>query len=99
MESATTVHVPGVRVSADGLSAFVTLEPSALPVPDADLAAALDRAGVKSGILRDVLAKLSGGEHPSGAVLIASGKHPSRGEDGRIEWLFSPEPGLSLIHI
>jgi len=97
LDTEKVVSAAAISVSADGLAAYAVIDAVA-PVPSvADLREALDRAGIRYGILNDVLESVASAPSGNAPLLVASGKAPLRGENGRIEWLFSPAPGTKAM--
>ena len=97
MDTEKAVGAPAISVSGDGLLAYAVMDAVA-PVPSVtDLLEALGRSGIRYGILHDVLESVASGPSGNAPLLVASGKAPLRGENGRIEWLFSPGPGTKAM--
>ncbi len=92
------VSAPQIRVTANGLSAYTVVEAGEHAPSTADLRKALEGAGVCCGILAGALEKIASGEAGAAPVLVASGTAPVNGVNGRIEWLFAPEPGAKALY-
>ena len=98
MDSEKAGIAPAVSIAADGMIASVGIE-AGNPRPSAqDLAEALARAGVTTGISREALENIAAGPPECGTVPVASGTASVKGENGWIEWLFVPEPGIRAMY-
>jgi uncharacterized protein (DUF342 family) len=81
-----------VKISPDRMEARVILprDPNIVVEPE-DLRAALSQAGVREGIREDLLEKICNQPRNGFPLLIATGKPPTRGRDGYVEFLIPTE--------
>lgn len=91
-----------VRVTQDGMRAFIDLQPSRnggkpLTVETARLA--LQKARVVHGVNKELLKKLVTTVEKSKSgkygVIIAQGQKPEHGTDGKVEFLFSEDESVT----
>ncbi len=83
-----------LRVTPDGMEAWIDLAPGVPPRWDPRAVhAALAEAGVRHGILENVLRKGPPGAAPGDSVLVAAGEPPLEGASGFIECLVTPGTG------
>ncbi len=83
-----------VEVSGSKMEASVMLVPprGGRHVEVEDVSAALARAGVKYGIKKDAIENIVMQQWYNEKVVVAEGKAPEDGRDGKIEFLFNTEP-------
>ena len=98
MEPEKAGTAPAIRIAADRMQAIVIID-AGVPVPSVrELREALEVAGVNTGILSEALENIAAGTAAGVMVVVASGTVPVKGEDGWIEWLFAPKPGIKAMY-
>jgi len=98
MEHATTVYAPRILIAADGLSAAVAVDDSAPAPAQEEIMRALEEAGVTFGVSEEAVRRLASGTGHGETLRVAQGTPPAPGADGRIEWCFTPEPGVKALY-
>lgn len=86
---------PDVSVSTDKMEATVLIHPpkGGKEVDMDDIMAAFSKAGIRFGIKQDVIENIVAQQWHNEKVLVAEGKPPIDGDDGKIEYLFATEAG------
>jgi len=97
VQSNIAPHVE-IEISEDKMSAYILVEATEgekpQPITANDLYYELDNAGVKYGILDEVINDLTLGKKRGEKVLIAAGHEPIDGEDVKFEYFFPTEKSL-----
>lgn len=80
--------ISSVSISSDGMEAYVTLKKSKKKLNREDVIQELVGQGIIFGILENAIEHVIKGEYTEEPLLIAKGKGPAKGKDGRYEYFF-----------
>lgn len=83
--------ISSVTISSDGMEAYVTVKKTRKKLGREDVIQALVGQGITFGILENAIGHIMRGEYTEQPLLIAKGKGPSKGKDGRYEYFFRKE--------
>lgn len=81
-----------IFLSSDEMEAYLEVSGAVRPIDRKEIRRALSRNAIVEGIDQDVIDKLAEGDYPLRPMLIAKGRAPEDGEDGRYEYFFELLP-------
>lgn len=81
-----------IFLSSDEMEAYLEVNGGVRPIDRKEIRRALSNNAIVEGVDQDMIDKLVEGDYPQRPILIAKGRMPEDGEDGRYEFFFQILP-------